>query len=258
MTNHQKPRGLRGDDDSASLRPPSTARSWQSKRLLGKLERVPVSDSSQPEDHARSVDRKDWPRQIGYVLIGLAGCSAAAVAVSNAWMGPVKTDRNQVISSQIETVPSSQMVAPKLPFELFAEHDALTGKLLQSVQSRNETGQTIAVAISGPSTKNIKGNVTFLIDPSAYICPGVDNEILVEYVYVAGGMVSQPGGIRWSVSGSHKALILPKGYHSDVLYETGIHADEIRFRYTDGCGATNNFRFDTKGLEAGVRKLAAP
>lgn len=235
----------------------SAGRKSHSQRLTDKLvQSAAVADAKRQEHHHAMSARQSWKR-VCYAVVAISCVSAALFLAAGEFEEVAEDTRILPTPSKSQPTVTANLAPTNPSFQLFAERDTFTGKLLQYVRNKNEYGQSIAVAIPDQANAELDGNLTFLMDPAAYICFGPDDKVLIEYVYVANGVVSEPGGMTWSVAGSRKAFILAKGYYSDVLFQTSTQADEIRFRYTDRCGETKTLSFTTDGIAAAVKDLAA-
>ncbi|MGQ2917156.1 hypothetical protein [Rhizobium oryzihabitans] len=142
-------------------------------------------------------------------------------------------------------------------FRYIVEQDAFTGSNIDFARVENDKGQSLYIGKPDKKRQDFKENTAFVIHPGSYICTIGGDWLVIDFISLRDGLVSQPMQMRWDVSRDKRRLKIEPGTRSDKLLNSIVGADEIRLRYEDDCGHVETLIFDTDGLEDALSKLRA-
>lgn len=142
-------------------------------------------------------------------------------------------------------------------FRYIVEQDAFTGSNVDFARVENDQGQSLYIGKPDKRRRDFKENTAFVIHPGSYICTIGGDWLVIDFISLRDGLVSQPMQMRWDVSRDKRRLKIEPGPRSDKLLNSIVGADEIRLRYEDDCGHVETLIFDTDGLEDALSQLRA-
>ncbi|MGV2169210.1 hypothetical protein ACQZ40_22870 [Agrobacterium sp. 16-172Ci] len=190
-----------------------------------------------------------WPLLIAVSLIVL-------FTVCTVWSSLRSRNYHIPASANADVVHSrSDIMVPA--FRYIVEQDAFTGLNVDFARVENDQGQSLYIGKPDKRRQDFQENTAFVIHPGSYICTIRGDWLVIDFISLRGGLVSQPMQMRWDVSRDKRRLIIEPGTRSDKLLNSIVGADEIRFRYEDDCGHVETLIFDTGGLEDALSKLRA-
>ncbi|MCZ7468586.1 hypothetical protein M0412_12925 [Agrobacterium sp. O3.4] len=142
-------------------------------------------------------------------------------------------------------------------FRYIVEQDSFTGLNVDFARVENDQGQSLYIGKPDKRRQDFKENTAFVIHPGSYICTIGGDWLVIDFISLRDGLVSQPMQMRWDVSRDKRRLKIEPGTRSDKFLNSIVGADEIRLRYEDDCGHVETLIFDTDGLEGALSKLRA-